>query len=64
MFRRQHKPERVDRTKQARRAQMVQILTLRASLDGISANDLSRWTGLPEPECADALQREIARRAA
>lgn len=61
--RRKHKPERVDRTREARRAQMVQILTLRRDLTGVSAADVARWTGLHEPECAAALAREIERRA-
>lgn len=64
MFKRKFKPETVNRTKQARRAQLVQILTLRGRLDNLTAADLARWTGLPEQECADALQCEIARRAA
>jgi len=58
------KPERVARTKDARRAQLVQILTLRADLASVTAADIARWTGLSEPECFDALQRELARRAA
>ena len=62
MFKR--KPQTVKRTKQDRRAQLVQVLTFRRSLDGITAADVARWTGLSEAECADALQREIARRAA
>lgn len=56
------KPERTDRTREARRVQLVQVLTYRRSLDGITAADVARWTGLSEAECADALQREIARR--
>jgi len=63
MFARKRKPERTDRTREARRAQMVQVLTLRRDLTGVTAADVACWTGLPEPECAAALQREIARRA-
>ena len=62
MFKR--KPQTVTRTKQDRRVQLVQVLTYRRSLDGITAADVARWTGLSEAECAEALQREIARRAA
>ena len=58
-----HEPQTVTRTKQDRRVQLVQVLTYRRSLDGITAADVARWTGLSEAECADALQREIARRA-
>lgn len=57
------KPKTVTRTKDARRAQLVQILTLRSDLTSITAADIARWTGLSEPECFDALQRELARRA-
>lgn len=59
----QRRPQTVTRTKQDRRVQLVQVLTYRRSLDGITAADVARWTGLSEAECADALQREIARRA-
>lgn len=46
------------------RARAVQLLTMRERIDNITAADLSRMVGLPEPECAAMLAHHQMLRAA
>ena len=50
-------------TREYRRTRLVQLLTMRDNLDNVSAADVSRMVGLPENECAPALERERLIRA-
>lgn len=50
-------------SREYKRTRLVQLLTLRENIDGLTAADLSRMTGLPEPECQPALERERLFRA-
>lgn len=51
-------------TREYKRAKLVQLLTYRERLDNVSAADLAHMSGVPEPECAVALERErLFRRA-
>lgn len=46
------------------RVKLTQLLTVRPSVDNLTAADLVRWTGLSEPECSTELERERLRRGA
>lgn len=61
--RRQQPRHSISRTTLEKRVQLTQLLTMRASLDGLSADQLVRWTGLTLPECSTELERERLRRA-
>lgn len=50
------------RTKQDMRGSALMMLTMRQSLDGLTAEQISRSYGLPIPEAADLLKKEKLRR--
>lgn len=50
------------RTKIAQRTAAFQMLTMRASLDGVTTETLTRSYGLSEPEAAKMLAEERMRR--
>lgn len=52
------------RTKQDQRAAAFTMLTLRASLEGVTRELLTRSYGLTEPEAQAMLMKELARRKA
>lgn len=52
------------RTKQDMRASALTMLTMRASLDGMTREGLVRSYGLTEPEAQAMLMKEQARRKA
>lgn len=56
-------PAKLSRTTLDKRVQLTQLVTMRARLDNVTAEDLHRWTGLPLPECSTELERERMRRA-
>lgn len=52
------KPRSKRMTLEYNRVRMTQILTMRPSLDGLTAEHLARSCGVPEPEARVALERE------
>tara|TARA_B100000378_G_scaffold274063_1_gene267923 strand:- start:403 stop:549 length:147 start_codon:yes stop_codon:yes gene_type:complete len=44
------------------RGSALMMLTMRQSLDGLTAEQISRSYGLPIPEAADLLKKETLRR--
>ena len=52
------------RTKEGKLAQAAMILTMRACIAKLTAEELHRWTGLGLPQCAELLAKETERRAA
>lgn len=59
------RPQSKQVTANYNRARMTQMLTMRERLDNLSAADLSRMVGLPEPECHAALvHHQMLRQAA
>jgi hypothetical protein len=52
----------VSRTTLQKRVQLTQLLTMRESIDNLTAEELVRWTGLGLPECSTELERERLRR--
>ncbi len=52
----------ISRTTLEKRVQLTQLLVMRQSIDGLTADDLVRWTGLSLPECHTELERERLRR--
>lgn len=50
------------RTKFEQRTAAMQLLTLRASLDGLTPETLTRSYGIPAPEAADLIEQERKRR--
>ena len=58
------RPQSKQVTANYHRARMVQLLTMRDRIDNLTAADLSRMVGLPEPECQAALVHQQMLRAA
>lgn len=52
------------RTVEARKTSAVMLLTQRRSLDGFTADDLARATGIAADEAAMMLERELLHRGA
>jgi hypothetical protein len=52
------------RTRAEMRTAAISLLALRRTLDGLTAADVSRTTGVPEPEAAQLLEEARKRRAA
>lgn len=52
------------RTGADKRASALQLLVFRRTLDGLTAADVARMTGVPEPEAARLLDEARKRRAA
>lgn len=46
------------RTLEAKRTAAVMLLTYRRTLDGLTAEDLARTTGISVPEASSMLERE------